>query len=106
MGCSKKPKRFEISNEAWAKGWILEDVWIDKKEGYEEWEPHVQAVKNERGDLSLRFCYYRRNPDGSRGAFVNVAMFIPSWTIEDLKEEAKKHRADIILALFKKFADP
>jgi len=54
-----------------------------------------------RGDLMLRFCYWKRNTDGSRGAFINRSMIIYDWTIDDLREEAKKHKADIILMLFK-----
>lgn len=49
----------------------------------------------------LRFCYWKRNTDGSRGAFINRSMIIYDWTIDDLREEAKKHKADIILMLFK-----
>lgn len=95
----------DVSGEPWGRGWILEDVWIDKKKRYETWEPHVQAIKNEDGDLALRFCYWKRNPDGSRDGFVNSAMFVYDWTIIDLREEAKKHKADIILMLFKKLSE-
>ena len=105
MGCSKIPQRIDVSAEPWGRGWILEDVWIDKKKKYETWEPHVQGMKNEDGDLALRFCYWKRNPDGSRGGFVNSAMFVYDWTIDDLREEAKKHKADIVLMLFKKLAE-
>ncbi|MCQ5373713.1 MAG: hypothetical protein NO515_01615 [Candidatus Methanomethylicia archaeon] len=105
MGCSKKPQRIEVSEEPWGLGWIIEDVWVDKKEGYETWEPHVQAIKNEDGDLALRFCYWKRNPDGTRGGFVNSAMFVYDRTIDDLREEAKKNKANIILMLFKKLAE-
>jgi len=105
LGCNKIPQRKEISQEPWGSGWVLEDVWIEKKEYYETWEPHVQAFKNEDGDLALRFCYWKRNPDGSRGRFVNSAMFVYDYTIDDLREEAKKNNADIVLMLFKKLAE-
>jgi hypothetical protein len=32
-------------------------------------------------------------------------MLIYDWTIEDLREEAKKHKAEIILMLLKKFIE-
>lgn len=98
MGCSKIPKR-----PKGIKGYIIEDVWIDKKERYEEWEPHVQAIKHDNGDLSLRFCYWKRNSDGNRGDFARVPMFIYEWTIKDLVQEARKHNAEIILMLLRKF---
>lgn len=101
MGCSKKLNKIGVSEEEWGRGWILEDVWIDKKGRYKEWEPHVQAIKNEGGDLALRFCYWKRKKDGSRGQFVNSAMFVYDWTIKDLREEAKKHDARVVLMLFK-----
>jgi len=91
LGCCKKLQRIEVSQEPWGRGWIIEDVWIDKKKGYETWEPHLQAIKSERGDLALRFCYWERKPDGSRGRFRNVAMFIYDYTPEDLRDETKKH---------------
>lgn len=92
---------------------MIEDVWMDVKDNenlekhkrYEEWEPHIQAIKTDRGELALRFCYWNRNPDGSKGAFIRVPMFIYDWTIEDLREEAKKHKAEIILMLLKKFTE-
>jgi len=56
------------------------------------------------GDLALRFCYWERKPDRSRGRFRNVAMFVYDHTLEDLRDEAKKHKADIILMLLRKFA--
>ena len=102
MGCSKIPQRIEIKVEG-ISGYIIEDVWIDKKDRYEEWEPHVQAIKHDNGDLSLRFCYWKRNPDGSRGDFMRVPMFIYEWTIKDLAQEARKHDAEIILMLLRKF---
>jgi len=105
MGCDKNPKPIEVSEDPWGRGWILEDVWIDKKEGYETWEPHVQAIKFEGGNLALRFCYWERKPHGGRGKFRNVAMFVYDYTLEELREEAKKHKADIILMLFKKLAE-
>ena len=95
----------DISEDPWGRGWILEDVWIERQEGYEDWEPHVQAIKNERGDLALRFCYWKRKSDGSRGDFVHSPMFVYDWTIDDLREEAKKHQAQIVLMLFKKLAE-
>ena len=98
MGCDKVPQRGD-------DGWILEDVWIDKKEGYEDWEPHVQAMKYEDGELALRFCYWKRNPDGRRGGFVNRVMWVYESTMEDLREEAKEHNADIILLLFRKLGE-
>lgn len=108
MGCSKKLQRIEVTKEeeqTWGRGWILEDVWIEKKDGYEDWEPHVQAIKNEEGSLALRFCYWKRKPDGSRDGFVNSAMFVYDWTIEDLREESKKQKADTVLMLFRKLAE-
>jgi len=44
---------------------VIEDVWMDVKDNenlekhkrYEEWEPHIQAIKTDRGELALRFCY-------------------------------------------------
>lgn len=105
MGCSKKLQRIDVSGEPWGRGWILEGVWIEKKDRYDDWEPHIQAIKNEDGDLALRFCYWKRNPDGSRDGFVNSAMFVYDWTIEDLREEAKKQKADTILMLFRKLAE-
>ena len=104
MGCSRIPQRIEIKAEG-ISGYIIEDVWIDKKSLYEEWEPHVQAIKHDNGDLSLRFCYWRRNPDGSRGDFARVPMFVYEWTIKDLVHEAKKHNAEIILMLLRKFVE-
>jgi hypothetical protein len=104
LGCDKNLKRLGIKDEPWASGYRIEDVWIDLKEKYEEWEPHVQAFKNEEGALALRFCYYKRKPDGSRGRFVNSSMMVYDWTIEDLRQEAKKCKADVILMLFKKLA--
>lgn len=105
MGCSKIPQRIEVSDEPWGRGWILEDVWLEQSDPYEDWEPHVQAIKNEDGNLALRFCYWKRKPDGSKGRFVNSAMSIYDWTLDDLREEAKKHKANIILMLFKKLAE-
>ena len=78
---------------------------MDKSEKYKTWESHVQAIKNQRGDLALRFCYWKRKPDGSRGAFVRSPMFVYDYTTEDLRDEAKKHKADVILMLFKKLAE-
>jgi len=94
----------EVSDETWGQGWILEDVWIDKKARYSDWEPHVQAIKNEDGDLAPRFCYWKRKADGTRGGFVNSAMFVYDWTIDDLREEAKKNKADTVLMLFRKLS--
>lgn len=105
MGYSKKLESIAVSEQSWGRGYILEDVWIEKNDKYEDWEPHVQAIKNEEGDLALRFCYWKRKPDGSKDGFVNSAMFVYDWTIEDLREEAKKHKADIILMLFRKLAE-
>jgi hypothetical protein len=107
MGCNKEPQPFKArrGEEPWGRGWIIEDVWIDKKDKYENWEPHIQAIKNEQGDLALRFCYWKRKPDGTRGDFVRSPMLIYDWTIEDLREEAKKHKAEIILMLLKKFIE-
>jgi hypothetical protein len=115
LGCDKAPHGFTArkGEKAWGRGWVIEDVWMDRKEDpelppdrrYEAWEPHIQAIKNERGDLALRFCFWKRNPDGSKGAFVRAPMLIFDWTIEDLREEAKKCRAEIILMLLKKFAE-
>ncbi|MFZ7137860.1 MAG: hypothetical protein ACOWW1_05530 [archaeon] len=105
MGGNKKPERIEVSEEPWGCGWILEDVWIDKSDEYSDWEPHIQAIKTEQGDLALRFCYWKRKPDGSRGGFVNSAMFVYDGTMKDLREEAKKQKADIILMLFKKLSE-
>ena len=105
MGCSRVPKEVKVQGSLWERGWIVEDVWLDKSDVYESWEPHVQAVRNEQGALALRFCYWKRNPDGSRGGFVNSAMFVYDWTIEDLREEAKKQKAYTILMLFKKLAE-
>jgi hypothetical protein len=105
MGCSKKILQINVSDESWGNGYILEDVWIDKKIGYEDWEPHVQAIKNERGNLALRFCYWKRDDDGKRAGFVNSAMFVYDDAMEALRDEAKKNKADIILMLFKKLAE-
>jgi hypothetical protein len=104
MGCSKKLQSIKVSEESWGNGFVLEDVWIDKIEGYEHWEPHVQAIKNERGDLALRFCYWKRE-NGQRTGFVNSAMFVYDSTMEKLRDEAKKNKADIILMLFRKLAE-
>ena len=105
MGYSKKLQSIAVSEQPWGRGYILEDVWIEKKDKYEDWEPHVQAIKNEEGDLALRFCYWKRKPNGSRDGFVNSAMFVYDWTIEDLRNEAKEHKADVILMLFRKLAE-
>jgi len=87
------------------QGFVIEDVWIEKREKYEDWEPHVQAIKHNNGDLSLRFCYYKRKPDGTKGDFPNVSMAVYDWTIEDLKAEVRKHKAEIILLLLRKCAE-
>lgn len=102
LGCNKEPQPISVGEDPWGQGYILEDVWV---ENYEGWEPHVQAIKNEEGNLSLRFCYWKKNPDGSRGGFVNRTMFVYDETLEALRDEAKKHKADIILMLFKKLAE-
>jgi hypothetical protein len=104
LGCSKKIQSENVSPESWGHGYILEDVWIDNKKGYEDWEPHVQAFKNEDGSLALRFCYWKR-VNGQRANFVNTAMFVYDYTMEDLRDEAKKGEADIILMLFRKLAE-
>ena len=104
MGCEKRPKPTSVSDEPWGIGVMLEDVWIDRREGYEEWEPHIQAMKNNEGNLALRFCYYRRKPDGSRGGFVQSPMWIYDTLLEDLREEARIQKADVILALFQKLS--
>jgi hypothetical protein len=105
MGCSKIPESKEVKDEDWGRYSLLEDVWIDKQEGYEDWEPHVQACKHEDGDLSLRFCYWKRKEDGTKGVFVRSPMFVYDRTLEMLRDEAKKHKADIILMLFKKLGE-
>lgn len=54
MPCDKTPRAYEPPEELRTRGlsgWIVEDVWIDK---YKGWEPHIQALKHENGDLSLR----------------------------------------------------
>lgn len=104
LGCCKESKSTNIKAR---KGpWlIIEDVWIEKKDKYEEWEPHVQAVENNRGVLALRFCYWKRNTDGSKGVLVRSPMLVYDFTIEDLREEAKKHKAKVILNLFKKLVE-
>jgi len=105
LPCKKEPQRLEVSPEPWGRGWVIEDVWVDKKEKYEDWEPHLQAIKNERGDLAIRFCYWMRKPDGERGDFVNRSMFVYDFTIDDLREEAKKTKAEVILMLLKRLAE-
>ncbi len=104
MGFNKKPKEIQVREEPWGSGWILEDIWLDDVDKYGSWEPHVQAIKNERGDLALRFCYYKRKPDGTRGRFVNSAMFVYDWTMDDLREESKINNAHIILSLFERLS--
>ena len=95
----------KVSEEPWGRGIRLEDVWLEKSAGYENWEPHVQAFKHDDGSLSLRFCYWKRNEDGNRGGFVNSAMFVYDETLEALRDEAKKYKANVILDLFKKLAE-
>ena len=104
MPCDKKPIPYTPIDQS-LKGYVIEDVWIEKGKKYDDWEPHVQAIKHDNGDLSLRFCYYRRKPDGTKGEFVKVPMTVYEWTIEDLKAEARKHKAEIILLLLKKCSD-
>jgi len=104
MGCSHVPKEVKVQGSLWERGWIVEDVWLDKSDVYESWEPHVQAVRNEQGALALRFCYWKRNLDGTRGVFVRSPMLIYDSTIEDLRDEARKHRAHTILILLNKLA--
>ena len=100
MGYNKKLDTIDVPGKPDLSGWIIEDIWIDK---YEDWEPHIQAIKHSNGDLSLRFCYYKKEADGTRGRFVHTPMFIYTWLINDLVQEAKKHDANIILALLQKF---
>jgi hypothetical protein len=84
------------SKESWGRGLVIEDVWIDKKKGYEDWEPHIQAIRNERGDLAIRFCYYKRKPSGRRGVFVRSPMFVYDFTLKDLRKEVKKYKVEVI----------
>jgi hypothetical protein len=115
LGCDKRPKPYKVGKglEARWRGVIIEDVWLDIKEDetlpphkkYETWEPHIQAIKSEEGDFILRFCYWKRNPDGSRGRFIRVPMHLYEWNIKDLVEEAKKCRAEIVLMLLRKFVE-
>jgi hypothetical protein len=95
----------KVSEEPWGHGIRLEDVWIENSVGYETWEPHVQAFKHDDGSLSLRFCYWKRKDDGNRDGFVNSAMFVDDETLEKLRDEAKKYKANVILMLFKKLAE-
>jgi hypothetical protein len=105
LGCDKNHVPMRVSNESWGHGIRLEDVWIDEQEGYTTWEPHVQAFKHADGSLSLRFCYYKRKEDGSRGKFANVAMFVYDEALEKLRDEAKKYKANVILSLFRELAE-
>lgn len=95
----------KVSEEPWGHGIRLEDIQLEKSAGYENWEPHVQAFKHDDGSLSLRFCYWKRKDDGNRGGFVNSAMFVYDETLEELRDEAKKYKANVILELFKKLAE-
>lgn len=65
---------------------------------------HTFKLSNTTGDMSLRFCYYKRKR-GKTGSFVNTAMAVYGWTIEDLKKEARKHKAKAILSFLKKLSD-
>jgi hypothetical protein len=86
------------------RGQIIEDVWIGKKRKYEDWEPHIQAIQHDRGDMSLRFCYYKRKR-GKTGPFVNTAMAVYDWTIEDLMKEVRRCKAKAILSLLEKLSE-
>lgn len=103
MGCNKKPQRMEVGKPELKElsGWIIEDVWIDK---YEDWEPHIQAIKHDNGDLSLRSCYWLKEKDGNK-KWVYAPMFVYEWTIEDLREEIQKAKADIIKMLLRKYVE-
>jgi hypothetical protein len=101
LGCDLNPKSFRVSEEDWGHGTRLEDVWMDSSDRYENWEPHVQAFQHDDGSKSLRFCYYKREPNGDRGIFVNSAMFVYDDTLEDLRREAERCGAHEILALFR-----
>lgn len=115
MGCDKVPRRCVVGKgaEAMWRGWIIEDVWLDRKEDetlpphrrYETWEPHIQAIKNEEGDLALRFCYWLRKQDGGKGRFIRAPMLLYEWTLKDLVEEAKKCEAQVILMLLKRLTE-
>jgi hypothetical protein len=83
------------------EGWIIEDVWIDK---YEGWEPHIQAFKHENGDLSLRICYYLKKEDGSK-TFVPLPCFIFDHTINDFREEVEKCKCDVIRMMLRKYVE-
>ena len=97
LPCSKIPREFKPSLEE-IKGWIIEDVWVDK---YDGWEPHIQAIKHENGDISLRFCAYLKREGKSIWSPYTFCFY--DWTINDLKEEINKCNADIIKMLLKKF---
>jgi len=99
LGCNKEPKEFTPHLEE-LKGWIIEDIWIDK---YEDWESHLQAIKHVNGDLSLRVYVYKKEKDGKKTP-IPYSYCIYDWTIEDFREEIKKHKADIIKMLLRKIS--
>jgi hypothetical protein len=95
------PKEFSPSLKE-LKGWIIEDVWVDK---YDTWEPHIQAIKHENGDLSLRMCVYLKESKEAKPTWSPYSFCFYDWTIEDLREEIKKHKADVIRMLLRKYLE-
>ncbi len=100
MGFSNIPET--VSFGIHGEGTIIEDVWIDD---YDTWEPHAQAIsfESDKGHvLVLRFCYWKKNEDGSRGAFVPVPMGIWDYVIDDLQKEIHIHKAWMIKNLIRR----
>jgi hypothetical protein len=93
--CNPKSKQPELAG---LRGWIIEDVWISK---YRSWEPHLQAIKHENGDLSLRYCYYKK--EGKKRIWVPMPSFAYEWTIDDFRREIKHTKAVVVEALLKRF---
>ena len=101
MPCSKVPKEFK-PREREELGWIIEDMWIDK---YDTWEPHIQAIKHENGDLSLRMCVYTKESKDAKPTWSPYSWCFYDWTIEDFREEIKKCKADVIKMLLRKYLE-
>lgn len=101
MGFSREPK--EVSFGEHGTGITLEDLWIDD---YEKWEPHVQAIHLiGRNEMVLRFCYWVKKPDGSRGDFIKGTMGIYDWVIDDFRNEIEENDAWLIKTLIKRLLE-
>lgn len=104
MPSNKEPRRYvpegKTADDPLA-GWIIEDVWIESGDRYGTWEPHLQAFKHNRSDLSLRYCYY--NKHGNARNFAPIPSFVYDWTIDDFRDEIRRERCLVIQALLKRF---